>query len=189
MDCNGMKSADQTHGEFTIHVGAVSGDVLTAVSEIHRYFPDWADLPSGPDPLREADRNSYLAGGYADEFGYGRHSNWPPAIPPLDGEPDGSKLCHEQIGALHPGYPQCPKPVDRMSGSDSESECLASARIAGAHKLSTESFQPPGSFVGYRVLPVRSRGQTALFHFVFRVGPLAFVAERLLRRRHLNDVL
>src|SRR5690348_10328391 len=83
------------------------------VSEIHRYFPEWADRPTGPDPQHESDRNSYLAGGYADEFGYGVFPGRPPAIAPLDGDPEDSGLWREQIGALHPGYPQCPKPLDR----------------------------------------------------------------------------
>src|SRR5581483_9122326 len=61
----------------------------------------------------EADRNSYLAGGYADEFGYGASPGGLPAIAPLAGDPESSRLWREQIGALHPGYPECPKPVDR----------------------------------------------------------------------------
>src|SRR6185437_1945232 len=36
--------------------------------EDHRFFPEWADRPPSTESLHEADRNSYLAGGYAEEF-------------------------------------------------------------------------------------------------------------------------
>ena len=169
----------------------MTGDAAAALTrEIHRYFPEWADLPTGRDPLREADRNSYLAGGYADEFGYGTQSDRP-AIPPLDGDPESSRLWREQIGALHPGYPQCPKPVDRMSGPHGRPTRLEPQRDGGAENSATPRSgpRPQAAAVGFRVVPVRPRGQAALSRVLFRVGPLAFMAERLMRRRHLNDVL
>lgn len=155
--------------------------------EIHRYFPEWADLPTGRDPLREADRNSYLAGGYADEFGYGTEPHHPAAILPLDGDPESSGLWREQIGALHPGYPQCPKPLDRMTGPDDRPMRLESQRDRSATPRS--GARPQAAAIGFRVVPVRPRAQAALGRVLFRVGPLAFMAERLMRRRHLNDVL
>ena len=39
-------------------------------NEVHRYFPEWADRPASTGPLLESDHNSYLAGGYSEEFGY-----------------------------------------------------------------------------------------------------------------------
>jgi len=146
--------------------------------EIHRYFPEWADRPSGPDAQRESDRNSYLAGGYADEFGYGAYPGGRPAIAPLDGDPESSGLWREQVGALHPGYPQCPKPLDRYQ-SDVPRELLAAPppradRYAGA---------------AFRVIRVGPRSQKPLGHAVLRLRPVSFFAERLLRRRRLNQVL
>ena len=73
-------------------------DAAHAVSETHRYFPEWADRPIGPETQHEADRNSYLAGGYADEFGYGTHAGRPPAIAPLDGDPECSRLWASRSG-------------------------------------------------------------------------------------------
>lgn len=146
---------------------------------IHRYFPEWADRPSGPDTTqREAERNSYLAGGYADEFGYGAHPDGLPEIAPLDGEPEDSRFWREQIGALHPGYPQCPKPVDRYL-SQTPREAFAAGR----------SRSEPHASVGFRVIQVRGRDRPPLSHVVLRFGMLAFLAERLIRRRHLNRVL
>lgn len=149
-----------------------------AVSEIHRYFPEWADRPPGPDTQHESDRNSYLAGGYADEFGYGANAGRPPAIAPLDGDPEESRWWREQIGALHPGYPQCPKPLDRYH-LETPRQMLAVRQSRGG----------PRTEVGFRVIEVRPRGQAPLWHAALRVGVISFLAERLIRRRHLNDVL
>lgn len=152
-----------------------------AVSEIHRYFPEWADRPPGPDTQRESDRNSYLAGGYADEFGYGALAGRPPAIDPLAGDPEDSRLWREQVGALHPGYPQCPKPLER-DGLETVREVFLARHPRRAREV-----------VGFRVIQVGSRGQASgghsLWQAVLRVEALSFLAERLIRRRHLNDVL
>ncbi len=152
----------------------VETDGVGYLSEVHRYFPEWADRPVGPDAQHEADRNSYLAGGYADEFGYGSPLGWPQAMPPLDGDPEDSRLWREQIGALHPGYPECPKPLDRFGGAMPAEPPIARA-TRGA---------PPGR-AEYRIIQVRSRNRDPLL----RLGVIAFVAERLIRRRHLNQVL
>lgn len=146
---------------------------------IHRYFPEWADRPSGPDTTqREAERNSYLAGGYADEFGYGAYPDMTPEIAPLDGEPEDSRFWREQIGALHPGYPQCPKPLDRYL-LQTPREAFSAGRLRGE----------PRASVGFRVIPVRAPDQPALSRVALRLGVVSFLAERLIRRRHLNDVL
>ena len=60
----------------------------------------------------EADRNSYSAGGYAEEFGYSAQSGLPPPARFLPGDPELSKQWHVQTGAVHPGYPECPTPLD-----------------------------------------------------------------------------
>jgi hypothetical protein len=146
--------------------------------ELHRYFPEWADTPGGQDTQRESDRNSYLAGGYADEFGYGAQPGGPPVIDPLEGDPESSRFWREQIGGLHPGYPQCPKPVDRY-GLEASPDSSATRRSRS---------ESPAS-VGYRVIPVGPRGRPPLLHLALRLGVISFLTERLIRRRHLNDVL
>lgn len=78
--------------------------------EDHRFFPEWADRPPSAESLHEADRNSYLAGGYAEEFGHGVQQTILAAhMPPAE---EGSEW-RVQIGGLHPGYPECPRPLDR----------------------------------------------------------------------------
>lgn len=144
---------------------------------IHRYFPEWADRPSGPDAQHESDRNSYLAGGYADEFGYGTEAGLPPPISPLIGDPEESPWWREQIGALHPGYPQCPKPLDR--------DLPEVPRSVFAVRFRSE----PHAAVGFRVIQVRRRSPRTLSHAMARIGVLSFLTERLIRRRHLNDML
>jgi hypothetical protein len=74
-----------------------------------RYFPDWASRPVSYSPPQEADRNSYLAGGYAEEFGYQAESS---SIGRLKGgNPEDWAEWRTQSGALHPGYPECPCPL------------------------------------------------------------------------------
>lgn len=83
------------------------------LADIHRYFPEWADRPESGNRLREAVHNSYLAGGYSEEFGYRVRPDLPPALPLLLEDPEGSEQWRVQYGGLHPGYPECPRPVDR----------------------------------------------------------------------------
>ena len=148
-----------------------------SASEIHRYFPEWADRPAGPDAQRESDRNSYLAGGYADEFGYGADAGLPPPISPLTGDPEQSRWWREQIGALHPGYPQCPKPRDR--DLPQTARAVVAVRPGGG----------PRRVVGFRVIQVGSRERTAVGHAALRLRVISFFVERLIRHRHLNEVL
>lgn len=88
-------------------------DPTRYLNEDHRYFPEWADLPGKRGPLVEADHNSYLSGGYSEEFGYYVSADRPPVFAPLDGDPDDSRLWYVQITGLHPGYPECGRPHDR----------------------------------------------------------------------------
>lgn len=159
--------------------GERAADAALRQSELHRYFPEWADRPTGPDAQQESDRNSYLAGGYADEFGYGTGLGRAPAIAPLEGEPEGCRLWREQIGALHPGYPECPKPLDR---SPREPARVPSGASSGPGA-------PWHARAAFRVIQVRGRGRDPLAQAVLRLGLVAFITERLIRSRRLNDVL
>jgi hypothetical protein len=82
-------------------------------TEIHRYFPEWADRPVKDGVPWESDRNSYSAGGYAEEFGYSAQPGQPAPAKPLRGDPEASRQWRTQTGALHPGYPECSRPLDR----------------------------------------------------------------------------
>ncbi len=87
---------------------------------VHRYFPEWADRPVRAGTQWESDRNSYSAGGYAEEFGYAAQRGLPRPAKPLGGDPELSRLWRFQRGAVHPGYPECARPCAR----DSESACI-----------------------------------------------------------------
>ncbi len=167
----------------------MTADADGTTGETHRYFPEWADRPAGPGSLREADRNSYLAGGYADEFGYGRQSGRLPAIPPLLGDPESSALWREQIGALHPGYPQCAKPLDRTSRPPGDPMRFDPAADHQAGRSATRPEARHPAPVAFRAIPVAPRARGPLSQALSRVGVVAFMAERRIRRRHLNDVL
>ena len=91
-------------------------DSVPRLNEEHRYFPEWADRPEIPGRPLEADHNSYLAGGYSEEFGYRTGTDRPPAFPSLEGDPDESGLWRVQITGFHPGYPECPRPEDGECG-------------------------------------------------------------------------
>src|SRR5262245_18215066 len=82
-------------------------------ADVHRYFPDWAQLPIQDGTPLEADRNSYSAAGYAEEFGYCTQQGLPPPAPVLEGDPESSGQWCYQTRALHPGYPECGAPVNR----------------------------------------------------------------------------
>lgn len=101
------------------------------LNENHRYFPEWADRPETSGPPVEADHNSYLAGGYSEEFGYRVSVDQPPVFSPLDGDPDGSRLWYVQVTGLHPGYPECARPDDRSRfGHDGKRDGTEEARRA-----------------------------------------------------------
>jgi hypothetical protein len=81
--------------------------------EVHRFFPEWADRPLSCDTLPEFDRNSYMAGGYSEEFGHGAGVDGTPLDSHLTQEPERCPQWKVQAGGLHPGYPECPRPGDR----------------------------------------------------------------------------
>lgn len=79
--------------------------------EQRRYFPDWECHVRVVSEEIEADHNSYLAGGYAEEFGYWAQSGASRGVPLLGGElPEESAEWHCQAAAMHPGYPLRPHP-------------------------------------------------------------------------------
>jgi|GEM_PF-2802601 len=79
--------------------------------EQRSYFPDWAcRVPEVREEL-EADHNSYLAGGYAEEFGYWAQHGSSRGVTVLQGElPEECVEWLCQAGGLHPGYPIRPYP-------------------------------------------------------------------------------
>lgn len=80
--------------------------------EERRYFPDWTEPLADVREEVEADHNSYLAGGYAEEFGYHAQPGSSRGVPVLDGEsPEESAEWHCQASATHPGYPIRPRPI------------------------------------------------------------------------------
>jgi hypothetical protein len=80
--------------------------------EQRRYFPDWECRLREVCEEIEADHNSYLAGGYAEEFGYGTQSGASRGVPLLDGKsPEESAAWRCQAAAMHPGYPIRPYPI------------------------------------------------------------------------------
>jgi hypothetical protein len=80
--------------------------------EQRSYFPDWTPyLPKGREEL-EADHNSYLAGGYAEEFGYLSGPGVSRGVSVLDGgPPEESAEWRMEAAAMHPGYPITPYPL------------------------------------------------------------------------------
>jgi len=97
-----------------------------------------AQLPAGQGPPLESDHNSYLAGGYAEEFGYDAWRNGAPALPTLAGEPERCREWSLQIEGLHPGYPLCARPVERELASAEYVESRYSLRHS-FEKLRTPS--------------------------------------------------
>ncbi len=150
--------------------------------EVHRYFPEWADRPESTDSLLESDHNSYLAGGYSEEFGYRVRPERPPVFSLLLEDPEHSRQWAVQIGCLHPGYPECPRPADR--GAD---------HARGEGEPGRERNPEP-------VSPVSRRGARAPSEALVRVVqvnrsslerravlPIAALRARLGIRRRLHD--
>jgi len=98
------------------------------LDEQRRYFPDWTDRPLASSPELEADRNSYLAGGYAEEFGYRATLTSSRGVPVLDEEfPELCNEWHSQAMATHPGYPLRPHPF----AADIDIDVVESLQVAG----------------------------------------------------------
>jgi|KBSSwiStaDraftv2_1062776.scaffolds.fasta_scaffold02514_16 hypothetical protein len=117
----------------------------SSLGEIHRYFPEWADRPTRDGVLWESDRNSYSAGGYAEEFGYASQAGLPPPARALHGDAERSAQWCSQTGALHPGYPECSKPLDR------DKVRPRGAPVSGAQSSGPERVPRPADFRVIRV--------------------------------------
>ena len=148
---------------------------LRDTSGVHCYFPEWADRPVEQGTPRESDRNSYLAGGYAEEFGYGTQPGQPPAAPALQGDPEQSRQWRVQIGGLHPGYPECPRPIERgvMRALDAPS----------GSKYVDILNKPAGQF---RVLCVGQRNRAPRLGIHLPAGLILLCKELRIRRRALG---
>ena len=110
--------------------------------EDRRYFPDWTEpLPEVREEI-EADHNSYLAGGYAEEFGYRAQPGASRGVPVLDGElPEESEEWHHQAGSTHPGYPIQPRPL-AFDGEETANVAATSSEpqpLAASFEASRES--------------------------------------------------
>lgn len=80
--------------------------------EYRRYFPDWTHRLLRVGEELEADHNSYLAGGYAEEFGYLAQAESSRGVPLIDGEsPDDDALRLVQRVGIHLGYPLRSYPI------------------------------------------------------------------------------
>ncbi|HEX7115306.1 MAG TPA: hypothetical protein VF193_09250 [Steroidobacter sp.] len=124
------------------------------LSENRRYFPDWTRrrLESGPE--LEADRNSYLAGGYAEEFGYRPLAGGSRGVPVLGDTPP--EQCPEwlcQALATHPGYPIRPHPLEL---EPQELGWLAGQAV-GERIPAGERTTSGGGSLGGRFIPVSER--------------------------------
>jgi hypothetical protein len=110
--------------------------------EERRYFPDWTRSLVDAGEEIEADHNSYLAGGYAEEFGYRAQPGSSRGVRLLDGEsPEESPEWHSQAGATHPGYPIKPRPVmiDGEQTGTGFDAALAWQRVVASREAPLES--------------------------------------------------
>jgi hypothetical protein len=81
------------------------------MNEQRRYLPDWTRRVLEVHEELEADHNSYLAGGYAEEFGYWAQPGASRGVPLLDGESPEEYAEWLAQSAIHPGYPLRPYPI------------------------------------------------------------------------------
>jgi hypothetical protein len=95
--------------------------------EDRRYFPEWAEPLAEACEEIEADHNSYLAGGYAEEFGYRAQAGSSRGVRVLDAEvPEESAEWRGLACATHPGYPIRSRPI-AFDGDQGEPECTAAS--------------------------------------------------------------
>jgi hypothetical protein len=157
-------------------------------AEIHRYFPEWADRPVKDGLQRESDRNSYSAGGYAEEFGYAAQPGLPAPARPLNGDVECSKWWHFQIGALHPGYPECPRPLDRDSvgraaEASSSPKSIATQRAPDSLEGAKRTVELRGGHSCYFQVVRVERSHSVLAHAAF-LGQLVLGWNSFRLRRH-----
>ena len=140
--------------------------------EDHRFFPEWADRPPSTERLHEAERYSYLAGGYAEEFGHRAQQTISAHTPPAEEDSEW----RVQIGGLHPGYPECPRPCDRDLGKPlvATAPLRSGSRAVGVLHRSMAAFKVIK--VGHRAEDERHTGAIP--------APLARLAKALWIRWH-----
>jgi hypothetical protein len=115
-------------------------DVCARAANIHRYLPEWADRTATCAIYREAEQNSYLAGGYAEEFGY-RQQQGCRAVVHLIGDPECRDLWSAHVGGLHPGYPECGAPHEREARHAYEGAAVADSLLMRA--VIPRALRPP----------------------------------------------
>lgn len=145
------------------------------MAEEHLFFPEWADRPASSEALPEADHNSYLAGGYAEEFGHRCRASMPRMASPA-AEEDGAWRVHK--GCLHPGYPECPRPLDRDFRGAVRGATATLARVEARDK-------PPRASAAYRVLIVGRDSANRFGHAVLLAGIARLWKALSIRRRGL----
>ena len=100
------------------------------MDEYRRYFPDWTHRSLRIGEELEADHNSYLASGYAEEFGYLAQAESSRGVPLIDGEsPDDYALRLVQRAGMHPGYPLKPFPVAVDREKTARRRATSSSRV------------------------------------------------------------
>lgn len=151
--------------------------------EIHRYFPEWADRPVKDGLQWESDRNSYSAGGYAEEFGYAEQPGLPAPARHLNGDPERSKRWLSQTGALHPGYPECPRPLDRDSNVVATAESIDAQRAPDHLEGAKLPAELPGEHSRYFQVVRVDRYHSVLAHDGF-LGQLVLGWKSFRLRRH-----
>jgi hypothetical protein len=144
--------------------------------DMHRYFPEWADRQLRSGVYLEAGRNSYLAGGYAEEFGYGDERDCRVGACLVVADPERCCLWGAQIGGLHPGYPEWATPHERGS------EPGGAQRDRAAEPAAPKSLENE---------PPSDRGQVLVCRVRERVRPVSRLwslwRDLRIRRRGLNN--
>ncbi|HLU05326.1 MAG TPA: hypothetical protein VKZ91_02125 [Woeseiaceae bacterium] len=107
--------------------------------EYRRYFPDWTRRSLAVGEEVEADHNSYLAGGYAEEFGYLARPGFSRGVPLIDGDsPDDAQFRLVQRAGIHPGYPLRPHPISMDREQAARPPALSSSSSGVSHHVSIE---------------------------------------------------
>jgi len=162
------------------------------VAETRRYFPEWADRPPRRRMQLESERNSYSAGGYAEEFGYRVQLDSPTIAPTLIGDPEGCRYWRVQVGALHPGYPECSKPLDRefarsWSGGDVVYRGVASGVQTGRHAGdSPANAMQVYPLVDFKIIRVSGHGRAPADHVGFGARLISLWKEFHILRREFR---
>ncbi|MBX5461209.1 MAG: hypothetical protein IRZ28_08970 [Steroidobacteraceae bacterium] len=170
------------------------------IDEQRSYFPDWTlRLLEFREEL-EADHNSYLAGGYAEEFGYWAHPGASRGVPVVDGAPpENSAEWLGQAAAMHPGYPIRPypfaadrEPSEPHEGAASKPTFILASRETVFDFDSAADTAPRGTFVRVTERPYeRERhhfAQRATALLTRTLAALVALQWELPRRRRATNV-